>query len=98
LEPWLYSDIGAPPNRTDYPRVEHHETTRRTRLRRWTADWSIRSASITAGVGLLLMSVLAGFGNFVALDGLVTEGDASLTAQNITASQGLFRLGSRAWW
>jgi len=39
------------------------------------------------------MSVLAGFGNFVALDGLVTEGDAAQTAQNIMASQGLFRLG-----
>jgi hypothetical protein len=81
-------------NRTDYPRVEHHENDAPpSASRRWTADWSIRSASITAGVGLLLMSVLAGFGNFVALDGLVTEGDAAQTAQNIMESQGLFRLG-----
>jgi len=81
-------------DRTDYPRVEHHENDAPPPAsRRWTADWSIRSASITAGVGLLLMSVLAGFGNFVALDGLVTEGDAAQTAQNIMASQGLFRLG-----
>ena len=81
-------------DRTDYPRIEHHENDAPPPAsRRWTADWSIRSASITAGVGLLLMSVLAGFGNFVALDGLVTEGDAAQTAQNIMASQGLFRLG-----
>ena len=54
---------------------------------------SIRSASITAGVGLLLMSALAGFGKFVALDGLVTEGNAAQTAQDVMASEGLFRLG-----
>jgi Domain of unknown function (DUF4386) len=82
-------------NRTDYPRVEHHGTDAPPppASRRWTANWSMRNASITAGVGLLLMSVLAGFGNFVALDGLVTEGDAAQTAQDILASQGLFRLG-----
>lgn len=55
--------------------------------------WSIRSASITAGVGLLLMSALAGFSQFVALDGLVTEGNAAQTAQDVMASEGLFRLG-----
>jgi hypothetical protein len=39
------------------------------------------------------MSALAGFGKFVALDGLVTEGNAAQTAQNIVASEGLFRFG-----
>jgi hypothetical protein len=39
------------------------------------------------------MSAFAGFGKFVALDGLVTPGDATQTAQDILASQGLFRLG-----
>jgi hypothetical protein len=55
--------------------------------------WSIRGASTTAGVGLLLMSAFAGFGKFVAIDGLVTAGDATQTAQDIVASAGLFRLG-----
>jgi hypothetical protein len=54
---------------------------------------SIRAASTTAGVGLLLMSAFAGFGKFVALDGLVTPGDARQTANDILASEGLFRLG-----
>jgi hypothetical protein len=54
---------------------------------------SIRHASITAGVGMLLMSVLAGFGNFVALKGLVATGDAARTATNIMDSEALFRLG-----
>jgi hypothetical protein len=49
---------------------------------------SIRHASITAGVGMLLMSVPAGFGNFVALKGLVATGDAAQTAANIMDSEG----------
>lgn len=53
----------------------------------------IRNASLTAGVGLLLMSALAGFGYFAAVEGLVTPGDAAQTARDITASEGLFRLG-----
>lgn len=57
------------------------------------ANRSIRQASVTAGVGLLLMSVLSGFGHFVAIKGLVTQGDAARTAKDITGSQGLFRFG-----
>ena len=60
------------------------------------ADRSIRRASITAGVGILLIAVLAGFGKFVAVDGLVTPGDAARTATDILASEGLFRLGVAA--
>jgi hypothetical protein len=55
--------------------------------------WSIRGASLTAGVALLLMSVVAIFGNFIAVGGLIAEGDAAQTAQDIAASEGLFRLG-----
>jgi Domain of unknown function (DUF4386) len=55
--------------------------------------WSIRSASLTAGVAILLLSVLAGFGSFVAVQSLVTEGDAAQTAKDITGSDGLFRFG-----
>lgn len=57
------------------------------------ASQSIRGASITAGVGLLLMSALAGFGNFVAVERLVTWGNAAQTATDIIASEGLFRFG-----
>ena len=52
-----------------------------------------RHASIVAGVGLLLMSALAGFGKFFALDGLVTTGDATQTAHDILGSEATFRLG-----
>src|SRR5271165_5707288 len=54
---------------------------------------SIRKASITAGVGLLLMSALSGFGYLVAVKGLVTQGDAARTAKEIMGSEGLFRFG-----
>jgi hypothetical protein len=54
---------------------------------------SIRSAGLTAGVALLLISVLAGFGYFVAVKGLVTPGDPAQTSKDITESEGLFRLG-----
>jgi Domain of unknown function (DUF4386) len=56
-------------------------------------DRSIRAAAVVAGVGMLLMSVLAGFGNFVAVRGLVAPGDAARTAANIMGSESLFRLG-----
>jgi Domain of unknown function (DUF4386) len=54
---------------------------------------SVRTASLTAGAGLLLMAALSVFGNFVAIAGLVTKGDAARTAKDITASESLFRLG-----
>ena len=57
------------------------------------SEASVRNASVTAGVGLLLMSALSGFGNFVAVVGLVTQRDAAQTAKDITASEGMFRFG-----
>jgi hypothetical protein len=57
------------------------------------SETSVHNASITAGAALLLMSALAGFGNFVSLKGLVTQGNAAQTAKDITGSEGLFRLG-----
>ena len=81
-------------NFTDYPPVQQHPSDPPPpAYRRWSADWSIRTASITAGVALLLMSVVAIFGNVVVVDGLVTEGNATQTAADIMASAGLFRLG-----
>jgi hypothetical protein len=42
----------------------------------------MRRASLTAGIGTLLMIPLAVFGNFVAVQGLLTQGDAGFTAMN----------------
>jgi hypothetical protein len=39
------------------------------------------------------MAALAGFGALVAVDGLVTPGDAAATAEDIVRSEGTFRLG-----
>jgi hypothetical protein len=54
---------------------------------------SLRAASLIAGLALALMAVLAIFGNFVAIQSLVTPGDAAQTAIDIANSEGLFRWG-----
>jgi hypothetical protein len=54
---------------------------------------SFRGASLTAGIGLALIIVLAPFGVFGAIGALVTPGDAGRTAQDIVGSEGLFRSG-----
>ncbi|HEY5271887.1 MAG TPA: DUF4386 family protein [Acidimicrobiales bacterium] len=54
---------------------------------------SVRRASITAGAGLLLMSVLSGFGYFVAVKGLTMSGNATRTAEKIADHKDLFRFG-----
>jgi Domain of unknown function (DUF4386) len=54
-------------------------------------DRTMRESALVAGVGLLLMAVLAGIANFAAIERLVTEGDATKTAQDILSSQGSFR-------
>ena len=57
------------------------------------ANRSIRKASTTAGVGLLVMSVLSAFGYIVAVKGLVAPGNVARTAKNIAGHEGLFRFG-----
>jgi hypothetical protein len=54
---------------------------------------SLRRASLTAGIALALIVVLAPFGTFGAVGRLVTPGDAAKTAQDILGSEGLFRWG-----
>jgi hypothetical protein len=54
---------------------------------------SLRRASLTAGLALALIIVLATFGAFGAVGALITPGDAAKTAQDILASEGLFRWG-----
>ena len=54
---------------------------------------SLRRASLTAGLALALIIVLALFGAFGAVGALITPGDAAKTAQDILGSEGLFRWG-----
>lgn len=54
---------------------------------------SVRRGSVVAGTGLVLMIGFALVGNLMAVEGLVTAGDASRTADDILASTGLFRAG-----
>jgi hypothetical protein len=54
---------------------------------------SLRRASLTAGLALALIIVLATFGAFGAVGALITPGDAAKTAQDILGSEGLFRWG-----
>lgn len=47
------------------------------------SSWPQRQASIVAGISLLLMAVLAGFGNFGALVPLIVAGGSEATAQTL---------------
>ena len=75
----------------------NRQSTRRTRLlpmvERDVQASSVRKASITAGTGLLLMSMLSGFGYFVAVKGLTVPGNAAGTAEKIADRKDLFRFG-----
>jgi hypothetical protein len=57
------------------------------------ADPTPRTAARIAGIGYIVLFVLAIFANFLVFDGLVESGDAAATAANIADSEGLFRLG-----
>jgi hypothetical protein len=54
---------------------------------------SLRTASLIAGLGLALIVVLASLGNFLAVQPLITPGDAAKTVQDILNSEALFRWG-----
>jgi hypothetical protein len=54
---------------------------------------SIRTASTTAGVALLVLSALAAVGYVAIVQRLVTPGDPVATATDIAGSEGVFRLG-----
>jgi len=57
------------------------------------ADISLRTSAIVAGLGLLLMAILAPIANFGVFESLIVPGDVTTTANNIIASSGLFRMG-----
>jgi len=81
-------------NRTeDLPGRAQPTATRQSTPRPSADQWSIRSASLTAGAALLLMSLFAIVGNVVVVDGLLSPGNPAQTATDIDASQSLFRLG-----
>jgi len=61
------------------------------------ASTSPRSAAIIAGIGFVILFALGAFANFVVREGMIVAGDAVQTAENIRASQGLFRLGMVAF-
>ncbi|RYB88556.1 DUF4386 domain-containing protein [Nocardioides glacieisoli] len=71
----------APP-RGSVPTYADEDTTR-----------AVRRAGQVAGVALLLIAGLAGFGALFAIDGVVTPGNAARTAGDLTSSEGTFRLG-----
>lgn len=57
------------------------------------ADRPLRTASVVAGSGLALLTILAVFGNFLVLKKLITPGDPATTMTDIANSAGLFRWG-----
>jgi len=62
-----------------------------------TADISLRTVALIAGVGLLLMAVLAPFAHFGVLETLIEPGNPTATVSNIAASEGLFRIAIAAF-
>lgn len=52
-----------------------------------------RADGLVAGIALLLIAALSVFGAILALEGLVTPGDAARTAEAIRDSEGVFRAG-----
>ncbi len=61
-----------------------------------TVDISRRAVALIAGIGLLVMAVLAPLARFGVLQNLVVPADAAATIENIIASEGLFRLAIAA--
>jgi hypothetical protein len=53
----------------------------------------INKAAIITGVGLLIMALLAPIANFSILPSLIDLNNPAATVENISASQGLFRIG-----
>jgi hypothetical protein len=64
---------------------------------RWpTTAISLRRIGLIAGLGLLLMAVLAPIAHFGVLENLIVSADATATVENIIASEGLFRIAIAA--
>ncbi len=61
------------------------------------ADISLRKAAKVAGFALLIMVIPAIFAHYFVFSSLIVPGDAATTANNIIASEGLFRTGIVSW-
>jgi hypothetical protein len=61
-----------------------------------TGDISRRKVALIAGIGLLVMAVVAPLAKFGVLQNLIVPADAAATVENITASEGLFRVAIAA--
>jgi hypothetical protein len=61
-----------------------------------TVDISRRAVALIAGIGLLVMAVLAPLAHFGVLPNLIVPADAAATVENIIASEGLFRVAIAA--
>jgi hypothetical protein len=59
-------------------------------------DISQRTVALIAGVGLLLMAILAPIAHFGVLQSLIVPADAAATVANITESEGSFRFAIAA--
>lgn len=62
-----------------------------------TGTLSPRRAALIAGIGYLVIFVLAIFANFFVMGSLIDPKDPAVTASNIAASLGLFRAGIAAF-
>lgn len=62
-----------------------------------TNDFSQRKVAIIAGISLLVMAILAGFGYGFVFNSLVVKGNAVETYNNIVAADTLFRFGIFSW-
>ncbi len=71
-------------------------TNHTTITERPTADISRRAVALIAGIGLLVMAVLAPLARFGVLQNLIVPADATATVNNIIASEGLFRVAIAA--
>ena len=57
----------------------------------------MKQGAITAGVSLLIMTVAAVLGTDVSIGSLYLPGNANITAENVLANEGVFRLGLISW-
>ncbi|YCK40207.1 DUF4386 domain-containing protein [Actinomadura sp. ATCC 39365] len=97
---WPSRASGPPPHHRDgrRRRPDRRPPMKTTRYDRSGSDVghaarSPRTAGLIAGLALVLMTVLAVFGNFIVVDALITPDDAGRTAGDLSGSELLFRWG-----
>jgi len=88
----IEASISCPEGRWKGTEMANYPTT----TKRPTADIPRRAVALIAGIGLLVMAVLAPFAHFGVLQNLIVPADAAATVENITASEGLFRVAIAA--